>query len=106
MGGFYTGLLVSFLKYVCICLHWVLVVILIFTCGMWDLVPQPGTEPGTLQRGVRSLSRWTTREVPGFSFLILHPGESVSVTKHTDAIPDPRAVNQDKKNMLFSVSAL
>ncbi|KAK7804177.1 LOW QUALITY PROTEIN: hypothetical protein U0070_022485, partial [Myodes glareolus] len=29
-------------------------------------------------------------------------GESVSVTKHTDVIPDPRAVNQDKKNMLFS----
>uniref|UniRef100_A0A8C0XGJ3 P-type Ca(2+) transporter n=1 Tax=Castor canadensis TaxID=51338 RepID=A0A8C0XGJ3_CASCN len=29
-------------------------------------------------------------------------GESVSVTKHTDAIPDPRAVNQDKKNLLFS----
>ncbi|XP_053426658.1 sarcoplasmic/endoplasmic reticulum calcium ATPase 3 isoform X4 [Nycticebus coucang] len=29
-------------------------------------------------------------------------GESVSVTKHTHAIPDPRAVNQDKKNMLFS----
>lgn len=26
------------------------------------------------------------------------------MTKHTDAIPDPRAVNQDKKNMLFSVS--
>ena len=31
-------------------------------------------------------------------------GESVSVLKHTDAIPDPKAVNQDKKNMLFSVS--
>lgn len=30
-------------------------------------------------------------------------GESVSVIKHTDPIPDPRAVNQDKKNMLFSV---
>ncbi|XP_038615193.1 sarcoplasmic/endoplasmic reticulum calcium ATPase 3 isoform X1 [Tachyglossus aculeatus] len=29
-------------------------------------------------------------------------GESVSVTKHADPIPDPRAVNQDKKNMLFS----
>jgi len=29
-------------------------------------------------------------------------GESVSVLKHTDAIPDPRAVNQDKKNVLFS----
>lgn len=31
-------------------------------------------------------------------------GESVSVIKHTEAVPDPRAVNQDKKNMLFSVS--
>ncbi len=31
-------------------------------------------------------------------------GESVSVIKHTDAIPDPRAVNQDKKNLCFSVS--
>ncbi|CAG5118220.1 unnamed protein product, partial [Candidula unifasciata] len=29
-------------------------------------------------------------------------GESVSVLKHTDPIPDPRAVNQDKKNLLFS----
>uniref|UniRef100_A0A8C8I6Y7 Calcium-transporting ATPase n=1 Tax=Oncorhynchus tshawytscha TaxID=74940 RepID=A0A8C8I6Y7_ONCTS len=30
------------------------------------------------------------------------PGDSVSVIKHTDAVPDMRAVNQDKKNMLFS----
>ncbi|KDR21433.1 calcium-transporting ATPase sarcoplasmic/endoplasmic reticulum type isoform X1 [Zootermopsis nevadensis] len=29
-------------------------------------------------------------------------GESISVIKHTDAVPDPRAVNQDKKNILFS----
>ncbi|CAF4053622.1 unnamed protein product, partial [Rotaria sp. Silwood2] len=29
-------------------------------------------------------------------------GESVSVIKHTDPVPDPRAVNQDKKNVLFS----
>lgn len=29
-------------------------------------------------------------------------GESVSVIKHTDAIPDARAVNQDKKNIMFS----
>jgi Ca2+ transporting ATPase len=29
-------------------------------------------------------------------------GESVSVIKHTDPINDPRAVNQDKKNILFS----
>lgn len=31
-------------------------------------------------------------------------GESISVIKHTDPIPDPKAVNQDKTNMLFSVS--
>ncbi|WAR02783.1 ATC1-like protein [Mya arenaria] len=29
-------------------------------------------------------------------------GESVSVLKHADPIPDPRAVNQDKKNIIFS----
>lgn len=29
-------------------------------------------------------------------------GESVSVIKHTEPIPDVRAVNQDKKNILFS----
>jgi Ca2+ transporting ATPase len=29
-------------------------------------------------------------------------GESVSVIKHTDVIPDTRALNQDKKNILFS----
>uniref|UniRef100_A0A8C2GA75 Calcium-transporting ATPase n=1 Tax=Cyprinus carpio TaxID=7962 RepID=A0A8C2GA75_CYPCA len=29
-------------------------------------------------------------------------GESVSVIKHTESVPDHRAVNQDKKNMLFS----
>lgn len=39
-----------------------------------------------------------------FDTLSLVVGESVSVIKHTDPVPDPRAVNQDKKNMLFSVS--
>merc|ERR1712142_896468 len=29
-------------------------------------------------------------------------GESVSVIKQTEAVPDRRAVNQDKKNLLFS----
>uniref|UniRef100_A0A915D599 P-type Ca(2+) transporter n=1 Tax=Ditylenchus dipsaci TaxID=166011 RepID=A0A915D599_9BILA len=29
-------------------------------------------------------------------------GESVSVIKNLDSVPDPRAVNQDKKNCLFS----
>ncbi|KAL2297254.1 hypothetical protein Nmel_016550 [Mimus melanotis] len=36
------------------------------------------------------------------SILTVLAGESVSVIKHADPIPDPRAVNQDKKNMLFS----
>jgi len=34
---------------------------------------------------------------------MLCAGESVSVLKQTEEIPDPRAVNQDKTNMLFSV---
>ena len=34
------------------------------SCGMWGLVPWPGTEPGSLALGVWSLSHWTTREVP------------------------------------------
>jgi len=29
-------------------------------------------------------------------------GESVSVIKHCDPVPDPKAVNQDKKNLVFS----
>lgn len=29
-------------------------------------------------------------------------GESVSIIKHCEIVPDPRAVNQDKKNILFS----
>ncbi len=29
-------------------------------------------------------------------------GESVTVIKHTDPIKDPKAVNQDKKNIIFS----
>lgn len=33
-------------------------------------------------------------------------GESVSVIKQSEAIPEVRAVNQDKKNLLFSVSTL
>ena len=31
-------------------------------------------------------------------------GESLSVIKHIDPVNEPNAVNQDKKNMLFSVS--
>ena len=34
------------------------------SCGMQDLVPQPGIEPGPPALGAQSLSHWTTREVP------------------------------------------
>ena len=33
-------------------------------CGLWDLVPWPGFEPGPPALGAQSLSRKTTREVP------------------------------------------
>ena len=36
------------------------------SCGMWDLVPWPGMEPGPPALGARSLNHWTTREVPIF----------------------------------------
>ena len=36
--------------------------------GLWDLVPQPGIEPGPSAFGVWNLSHWTTREVPLTSF--------------------------------------
>ena len=41
----------------------------IFSCGMWDLVPGSGIEPRSPVLGVRSLSHWTTREVPELSGL-------------------------------------
>ena len=33
-------------------------------CGMWDLVPRLGMEPGPPALGAQSLSHWITREVP------------------------------------------
>lgn len=62
-----------------------------------------GEAQGSGPSGIRARG-WGCLHRGGVSFLFPRLGESVSVTKHTDAIPDPRAVNQDKKNMLFSVS--
>ena len=36
---------------------------------MWDLVPQPKNKPGSPALEVRSISHWTTREVPQSLFL-------------------------------------
>ena len=33
-------------------------------CGLWDLVPWPGIEPGLPALGAQNLSHWTTRETP------------------------------------------
>ena len=45
-------------------------------CGMWDLGPRPGVEPGFPALRARSLSHWTTRELPWpskiMSLLCLH----------------------------------
>ena len=50
--------------YLFIWLHWVWVVTCeIFRCGVWDLVPWLGIEPGPPVLGGQSLSHWTTREV-------------------------------------------
>ena len=37
-------------------------------CSMWYLVPRPGMESGPLAFRVRSLSQWTTKDVPLLSF--------------------------------------
>ena len=42
-----------------------------FSCGMWDLVPGPGIEPGHPALGACSLSHWITREVSIFFFFFL-----------------------------------
>ena len=36
----------------------------IFSCGMWDLVPQPRIEPRPPALGLWRLSHWTTRKIP------------------------------------------
>ena len=35
------------------------------SCGMSDLIPQAGIQPSLPALGTRSLSHWTTRDVPG-----------------------------------------
>ena len=50
------------------------------SCGMWDLVPKPGIEPGPPALGARSLRHWTTREVPTPFFLYF---QSSMICSHT-----------------------
>ena len=39
------------------------------SCGSWDLVPRPGSEPGPPALGVWRLIHWTTTEVHERHFL-------------------------------------
>ena len=58
--------------YLCLWLHRALVahagslscITQILGCSMRNLIPWPGIEPGPPAFGTRSLSHWTTREVP------------------------------------------
>ena len=85
-------LLFFFKKYLLIWLHWVLIAgssVFVELCGifscsretlsyeMLDLVPWPGIEPQPPALGVRSLSHWTTREVPCY---LLLPTKKMSLT--------------------------
>ena len=38
------------------------------SCGMWDLIPWPGSEPRPPESEAQSLNHWTTREVPSHLF--------------------------------------
>ena len=39
-------------------------IVLVMTCGLWDLVSKPGIEPRPLAVEVESPNHWTTREFP------------------------------------------
>ena len=53
-------------------LCWVLVVAHgVFSCSMWGPVPWPEIESGPPELGARSLSHWTTMEVPLYLFKML-----------------------------------
>ena len=43
--------------------------VFIFSCGTWELFPRPGIEPRPPIVGIRSLSHWTTMQVPRSAML-------------------------------------
>lgn len=83
----------------------------LLTSGLFPSSPPPCalTSPSLLVSAKKKPLNWPIAiflyPVLNYSCSFSSSGESVSVIKHTEPVPDPRAVNQDKKNMLFSVSA-
>ena len=65
-----------------------------FTCSKWDLVPGSGIEPGSPALGVRSLSHWTTREVPNVCFYCLYLCVHHSVCDFSHLWQDSQGVRQ------------
>ena len=43
-----------------------------FSCHMWDLVPWPESKPRPPALGARSLSHWTTKEVPHLEYFYVY----------------------------------
>ena len=69
--------------YLFIWLLWILVVACgLFSCGVWDLVPCLGIKPEPLALGARSLSHWTTRQVPVHPILTSMPAASWPLESH------------------------
>ena len=75
-----------YLIYFIIYLFW-LCWVLVAAC-MQDLVPSPGFEPGPPALGARSLTQWTTKEVPGkILMLVIYAFNSYSTLWTTEIIP-------------------
>ena len=58
------------------------------SCGMWDLVPQPGIKPGPPALGAQSFSHWTTKEIPehkGFNWKV-HGNKQIPLMTITEIV--------------------
>ena len=49
-------------------------------CGLWDLVPRPGIEPGALAVRAQSPNHWTTKEFLAVA-LFLGPTNHLGLTR-------------------------
>ena len=79
----------------------------IFSCGMWDLVPWPGIEPGPPALGGQSLNHWTTREVPDL-FHLNHIELSYTKKKEKKKKDHPKCLglNRHQANLLHFFSIM
>ena len=55
------------------------------SCGVWDLVPRPGIEPGPPAWGTWSLTHWTTRK--SFYSSLLETQEEIFLKEATSRFP-------------------